>query len=448
MSARRKGATAPPVAPAADSGSSGGAGDGESARKRHRGEGAGRESSADQAGDEPVGYEHASESPRQSQPEAGDQQAATTGHLQHLLEFPLDGTGTPRPAQLHPAICRQLHVHALTVSASIRCRAVHGHSGVARALETLATRIRSFKEGEHSPSPPPHLLDKLTDEVLVVASDAVAKVASGASLSGKQQTRLLAWTVADARGAQLALDKPLAETVGKRLERQANRVRSALAEAATVAKEARALALSSCAADPAALEARLDNIITVYTDAREYHEAEVYVGFTELDTLLQPPPSQPPAAEVSAAGQPASGVEVSTQTEQMDHDALRTALIRLPRQIIMGEAHPNLLALLQSALDHIVELECRRESDRAEAASLRAEVISERSRATQAETRAAEAESRTSEAQYQLRQQKEQYEQEAGEHAYELASEGIEVDQLRGRIRGLSYELALLKRAA
>ena len=139
---------------------------------------------------------------------------------------------------------------------------------------------------------------------------------------------------------------------------------------------------------------------------------------------------------------------MSTQTEQMDHDALRTALIRLPRQIIMGEAHPNPLALLQSALDHIVELECRRESDRAEAASLRAEVISERSRATQAETRAAEAESRTSEAQYQLRQQKEQYEQEAGEHAYELASEGIEVDQLRGRIRGLSYELALLKRAA
>ena len=209
-----------------------------------------------------------------------------------------------------------------------------------------------------------------------------------------------------------------------------------------MAREARARALAS-AADPT----ELDKIVTAYTVLREYHEAEVYVGFSELNTLLQPPPSEPPAVEVSAAGEPVSGVEVSTQTQPMHSDALRDGLSRLRIwPAIRGvEQSPDPLALLQSALDHIVELECRREGDRAEAASLRAEVISERSRAAQAETRAAEAESRTGEAEHQLQQQKEQYEQESGEHAYDLASAHIEVDQLRGRIQGLSYELALFQ---
>ena len=94
---------------------------------------------------------------------------------------------------MHPAISRQLLARALIVSTSFCCRAVNGPPGVARALQVLAQRIRPFKDGNHTPSPPPHLLDKLTDELLVVASDVVAAVAAeGTALSGKQQYRLLA----------------------------------------------------------------------------------------------------------------------------------------------------------------------------------------------------------------------------------------------------------------
>ena len=62
-----------------------------------------------------------------------------------------------------------------------------------------------------------------TDEILVVAAAAVEAVVAQQQPrpSGKAQYRLLAWTVADARGATAVLDKALAETVGKRLDRQA-----------------------------------------------------------------------------------------------------------------------------------------------------------------------------------------------------------------------------------
>ena len=40
-----------------------------------------------------------------------------------------------------------------------------------RALETLARRFLPFPNDNFSPSPPPALLDKITDELLVIASD-------------------------------------------------------------------------------------------------------------------------------------------------------------------------------------------------------------------------------------------------------------------------------------
>ena len=61
----------------------------------------------------------------------------------------------------------------------------------------------------------------LTDELLMVASDVVAAVATELEpkASGNAQWRLLAWTVAAARGATINLDTALALTVGKRLDR-------------------------------------------------------------------------------------------------------------------------------------------------------------------------------------------------------------------------------------
>ena len=143
------------------------------------------------------------------------------------------------------------------------------------------------------------MLDTLTDEHLVHACDAVEAVADGASarVSGKARLRLLAWTVADARGAQVALDKALAETVGKRLQRQADRVRAMIADVAVAAEEARASARSAAASDTtlmANLPAELERINGSVFDARERAHEEVYIGFTELETLLTPPPSAMP----------------------------------------------------------------------------------------------------------------------------------------------------------
>ena len=55
-------------------------------------------------------------------------------------------------------------------------------SSVVESLTKLAERLRPFTSGEFAPSPPPMLLEKLTDQLLVVyISDAVAAVAPAAS---------------------------------------------------------------------------------------------------------------------------------------------------------------------------------------------------------------------------------------------------------------------------
>ena len=120
-------------------------------------------------------------------------------------------------------------------------------SKVAIALKQLAQRIRTFPEAKFPPSPPPALLDRITDELLVLSSDVVAGVAKdGQPISANAALRLLAWTVADARGATVALDGPLALTVGKRLDRQARSVRVSLEALHARAEAARKKKLSTC----------------------------------------------------------------------------------------------------------------------------------------------------------------------------------------------------------
>ena len=154
-----------------------------------------------------------------------------------------------------------------------------------------ARRILASEEGNFTPSPPPALLDSITDELLVVASDTVEAVATQAPTkpSGKAKLRLLAWLVADARGADTPLYKALAETVGKRLERQATAVRAATADAVQLAESARAAARSAAASDSAlqaTLEATLAGIDADEQAALGRPRSEVYVGFHELDALL------------------------------------------------------------------------------------------------------------------------------------------------------------------
>ena len=164
-----------------------------------------------------------------------------------------------------------------------------------RALETLARRILPSLDGTFSPSPPPAMLDAITDELLVVASDAVAAVASEVQPkpSGRALVRLLAWVVADARGATMALDKALAETVGKRLDRQAQKVRAQLACATREAEEARTRLAAVVAPsapiggmDPGRVAARSAEISAAEAQAYQRARSEVYIGFHELEPLL------------------------------------------------------------------------------------------------------------------------------------------------------------------
>ena len=137
------------------------------------------------------------------------------------------------------------------------------------------------------------LLSTLTDELLVIASDAVKAVAAeGKALSGNGGLRLLAWTVADARGATAALDKPLALTVGRRLDSRAFTVRKDLEAAA---EEDR---VADCSYNHQVMEQA----------AKKKARDEVYIGFWELESLLPPeiptgapPSSTPVTAKTSAA---------------------------------------------------------------------------------------------------------------------------------------------------
>ena len=151
---------------------------------------------------------------------------------------------------------------------------------------------------------PPRLLDKLTDELLVVASDVVTAVAAEEQpLSGNSALRLLAWTVGDARGATVAMDKQLALTVGKRLDRQAQSVRGQLTAPSERAAEQRRELASSGRSAAFVAEARAEIDAAERAASEAAHTAargEVYVGFHELEQLL-------PVAAASADVQASDG---------------------------------------------------------------------------------------------------------------------------------------------
>ena len=165
----------------------------------------------------------------------------------------------------------------------------------AHALQQLARRIRTFPEGKYAPSPPPNVLGKLTDALIVTASDIVISVAQEEpALSGNSMFRLLAWTVADARGAQTAIEKPLALTVGKRLQVQATRVRNDAApyckpimERASREREKLRDGPMTSGDGEAALEAALAAIrAKELSELQQAKEKEIYTGFDELESLL------------------------------------------------------------------------------------------------------------------------------------------------------------------
>ena len=123
-------------------------------------------------------------------------------------------------------------------------RVAHQHVGGAAELdaEPLTKRLLAFAAGVYLPPEPPALLSSLTDEVLVMASDVVTATVvewqgPHQSMSQRGQHQLLTQVVADARGYALdePFDKALALTIGKRLERQATKVRDDIVVVAAAA---------------------------------------------------------------------------------------------------------------------------------------------------------------------------------------------------------------------
>ena len=157
----------------------------------------------------------------------------------------------------------------------------------------LAERILPFSDGDFEPSPPPQLLSRLTDEDLDVAADAVEAVAAKQPKrpSGRAWFRLLAWTVADARGAATPLEKAAAETVGKRLDRQAKKVRGDLEVCENDYRERRLIASDL---DHATMDK--DHQIEMET-----LRSEVYIGFHELELSSADEPADALPATLAAA---------------------------------------------------------------------------------------------------------------------------------------------------
>ena len=207
---------------------------------------------------------------------------AASGRERHVEDHPMKGaTSHCHGARATP--CLSQLPHSLTaVAARFAVGGPTLPETVTEELRRRVQRLRSSTDGDFAPTGPPALLNELTDAVLVVASGIVSEAAS--TLSGKAQLRLLAWLLADARGATSPLDKKLAETVGKRLSAQAQRVRCALDEARSMAElqRAEARAAAALAADAADLPKRLAAIDAAEQQALSAPNTEVYVGFWEL----------------------------------------------------------------------------------------------------------------------------------------------------------------------
>ena len=290
-------------------------------------------------------------------PQVGDKRKHSDGSEEHL--------GTTGTSGQSLQIAENLSKGALTtclalswprnasdLNTACRPRVAHIASGsregrleVQSALEQLARRIVLVPEGSFAPSPPPALLDSLTDELLVVASDTINAVVTEVQPlpSGKAQLRLLAWLVADARGASMLLDKAEAALAGKRLDYQAQRVRDSLAHATETAKVERA----ALAAQAQAGELDLDEIkqARAQIDREErrvydFHRDEVYIGFHELEALL-------PRADAVAVAQPRF-TEVMEQERRLQAQAQHRPLPSMP---------PDLAAVLDT--DVCAELQSR-----------------------------------------------------------------------------------------
>jgi hypothetical protein len=259
----------------------------------------------------------------------GNSTTDAADHGQHVRVDP--NSGTIAPSSTPQRLC--LAIQPLTWSriptlANQSTGDPERPSRLQTAFEERATRIMAFSEGNYAPSTSPALLDVLTDEDIIIAVAAIEAVAARQPTvpSANAQKKLLAAVVADARGATKLLDKSAALTVGKRLHRQAERVRAELDDAHSAAAAARTRTREAAAADTAARATIRADLAAIDADeqlALERLQREVYVGFSELDELLPLPGDTADGLAATRIERARAAAEAAKEAE---HEALCASL--------------------------------------------------------------------------------------------------------------------------
>ena len=148
-------------------------------------------------------------------------------------------------------------------------------------------RIMPTKDGNFLPTEGGSIVADITNEMLVVATQAVCDVCEQDDFHklSNPQKRALAWILADAMGTFVPINAKAALIAGQRLHRQASRVRektdAAVAAAVSQRAEAKAAA-DGHAALTAALPAALAAIDEAEQMAFSHPHTEIYVSISDL----------------------------------------------------------------------------------------------------------------------------------------------------------------------
>ena len=167
-------------------------------------------------------------------------------------------------------------------------------------LRQCVQRIIQAGEGQFVAGGPPKVAELVSHMLLVAASHAVQAAAAAVqpALSGRAQLRLLGRLVADTMCASDQPDRAFAETIGRRLDRQAKSVRDAIAAIEVRAEQARVEVRAATAADDASFSGRLAAIDATEQDELELQWDEVYENMEGLEApaAAAPAPAPAPAA--------------------------------------------------------------------------------------------------------------------------------------------------------
>ena len=148
-------------------------------------------------------------------------QPGDTGHLQETAcEGALPSFAAPQPVVSCPLSC--------PLSLSLHADAADGADfPLIEQVEEAAAPMLTVEEGTHKARSLGSFMEQINHDNLVTIADTVKNLADAKQprLSGKASLRLLAWVVAELRCASMVMEKPLAETVGKRLAKQAQKVK-------------------------------------------------------------------------------------------------------------------------------------------------------------------------------------------------------------------------------